>query len=78
MRVVLDSNILLSPHGAPHCIFQLWRAKRFELVTCPTQLDEIHRASHYPKLRDMFQPHRVSAMVNVLGAYAIPDPPLRS
>ena len=79
MRVVLDSNVLLSalisPHGAPHRVYEAWRARRFELVTCPTQLDEIRRASRYPKLRAVLQPHRVGAMVNAMAAGALPDPP---
>lgn len=45
MRVVLDTNILLSalisPHGAPDTIYRAWRAARFELVTSQAQLDEI-------------------------------------
>ena len=65
MRVVLDSNVLLSalisPHGAPHRIHEAWRGRRFELVTCPTQLDEIRRASSYPRLRAILQPHPGSA-----------------
>lgn len=80
MRVVLDSNVLLSalisPHGAPHRVFEAWQERRFALVTCPTQLDEIRRASRYPKLRAILQPHRVGAMVNALRAAALPDPPL--
>lgn len=79
MRVVLDSNILLSalisPHGAPHRIYEAWQERRFALVTCPTQLDEVRRASRYPKLRTILQPHRVGAMVNALRAAALPDPP---
>lgn len=79
MRVVLDSNILfsalISPHGAPHRIYEAWRGRRFDLVTCPTQLDEIRRASRYPKLRAILQPHRVGAMVNALAAGALSDPP---
>ena len=76
MRVVLDSNILfsalISPHGPPHRIFQAWRTKRFELVTCSIQLDEIRRASRYPKFRDILKPHRVGRMVNDLhGAILI-------
>ena len=76
MRVVLDSNILfsalISPHGPPHRIFQAWRSKRFELVTCSIQLDEIRRASRYPKFRDILKPHRVGRMVNDLhGAILI-------
>jgi len=80
MRVVLDSNILLSalisPHGTPHRVYEAWRARRFELVTCATQLEELRRASRYPKLRDLLQPHRVGAMVNALAANAVPDPSL--
>jgi len=49
MRVVLDSNILLSalisPHGPPDRIYRAWRAARFELVTSSAQLEEIRRAS---------------------------------
>ena len=77
MRVVLDSNILfsalISPHGPPHRIFQAWQAKRFELVTCSFQLDEIRRASRYPKLRDILKPHRVGAMVNDLRGAVLVD-----
>jgi len=55
MRVVLDTNILLSalisPHGSPDIIYRAWRAARFELVTSTTQLDELRRASRYPKLK---------------------------
>jgi len=68
MRVVLDTNILLSalisPHGAPHAIYQAWRAARFDLVTSSAQLDELRRASRYPKFKTVLQPHHVGAMVN--------------
>jgi putative PIN family toxin of toxin-antitoxin system len=70
MRVVLDSNILfsalISPHGPPHAIYQAWRQRRFELVTATIQLDEIRRASRYPKFRSILQPHRVGRMLNEL------------
>ena len=70
MRVVLDSNILfsalISPHGAPDVIYRAWRAARFEVVTSQTQLDEIHRASRYPKLQVVLQPAKVGAMLNNL------------
>ena len=79
MPYLLDSNILLSallsPGGPPHQIFEAWRARRFELVTCPTQLEEIRRASRYPRLRNLLQPARVGAMVNALAPLAHPDPP---
>jgi putative PIN family toxin of toxin-antitoxin system len=70
MRVVLDTNVLLSalisPHGPPDVIYRAWRAARFEIVTSTTQLDELRRASRYPKFRAVLQPTRVGAMVNNL------------
>jgi len=70
MRVVLDTNILLSalisPHGSPDIIYRAWRAGRFELATSTTQLDELRRASRYPKLKAILQPHLVGTMINNL------------
>lgn len=70
MRVILDTNVLLSAlisnNGAPDQIYRAWRAARFELVTSDMQLDEVRRASRYPKLKDILQPHRVGAMINNL------------
>ena len=66
MRVVLDTNILfsalISPHGAPDAIYRAWRAARFEVVTSRMQLDEIRRASRYPKLQAILQPAKVGAI----------------
>lgn len=68
MRVILDSNILfsalISPHTPPHRIYQARRQGVFELVTCDEQLEEIRRASRYPKLKNILQPHRVGLMLN--------------
>ena len=68
MRVVLDTNVLLSalisPHGAPDTIYRAWRAARFELVTSVAQLDELRRVSRYSKLKAMLPPHRIGTMVN--------------
>jgi len=70
MRVVLDSNILfsalISPHSYPHTIYCAWRAARFELVTSRHQLDEIRRASRYPRLQAVLQPAKVGTMINNL------------
>jgi putative PIN family toxin of toxin-antitoxin system len=88
MRVVLDSNILfsalISPHGSPHRIYQAWRRRRFELVTCTFQVEELRRASRYPKFREILQPNRVGRMLNNLqgatmrerlpGGYEAADP----
>ena len=70
MRVVLDTNVLLSslisPHGPPDSIYRAWRAARFEIVTSTAQLDELRRASRYPKFKAILQPHCVGTMVNNL------------
>lgn len=68
MRVVLDTNILfsalISPHGTPDRIYRAWRTARFEIVTSLVQLDEIRRASRYPKLQAVLQPAKVGTMLN--------------
>jgi putative PIN family toxin of toxin-antitoxin system len=77
MRIVLDTNVLLSallsPHGLPDVIYRAWRTARFEIVTSTTQLDELRRASRYPKFKAVLQPHRVGAMVNNLQRALVLD-----
>jgi putative PIN family toxin of toxin-antitoxin system len=82
MRVILDTNVLLgaliSPDGAPDLIYRAWRAAKFELVTSTTQLDELRRASRYPKLKNILPAHRVGTMVNNMQRALVLDvlPPL--
>jgi hypothetical protein len=68
MRVVLDTNVLLSallsPHGWPDTIYRAWQKARFELVTSAMQIEELRRASRYAKFKEVLQPHRVGTMVN--------------
>lgn len=75
MRVVLDTNILISalisPHGLPETIYRAWRAARFELVTSGFQLEEIRRASRYPKLRERLMPTQVGTLINHLRRQAL-------
>lgn len=77
MRVVLETNVLLSalisPHGAPDAIYRAWRAAKFDLVTAVAQLDELRRASRYPKFQAVLQPHRVGAMFNNLQRAIVLD-----
>lgn len=55
MRVVLDTNVLLSglmyPDSAPGTIVRAWREARFELPLTVEQLTEIGRVLSYPKIR---------------------------
>ena len=77
MRVILDTNVLLgaliSPHGPPDVIFRAWRAARFELVTSLAQLEELRRASRYPKLKAILPAHRVGTMVNNMQRATVLD-----
>lgn len=77
MRVVLDTNVLfsalISPHGPPDIIYRAWRSARFEIVTSKMQLDEIRRASRYPKFRNILQPAKVGTMVNNLQRALVLD-----
>jgi putative PIN family toxin of toxin-antitoxin system len=77
MRVVLDSNVflsaLLSPKGPPHRIYEAWRRGRFDIATCGEQIEELRRASRYPKFRGILQPHRVGLMLNNLQRAEIFD-----
>lgn len=70
MRVVLDTNILLgaliTPGGTPDRIYRAWRAGRFDLVTSSEQLEELKRASRYPKLKVVLPAHRAGTMINNL------------
>jgi len=70
MRVILDTNVLLgaliSPYGPPDVIYRAWRAGRFDLVTSTDQLNDLRRASRYPKLKAILPAHRVGSMVNTM------------
>ena len=59
-------------------IYRAWRAARFEVVTSTEQLDELRRASRYPKLKTILPAHRVGTMVNNLQRALVLDvlPPL--
>ena len=56
MKVVLDTNVLISglayPHGNPGRIVSAWREGRFDLVISKQQLSEIGRVLAYPKIRE--------------------------
>ena len=49
MKVVLDTNVLISalisPHNPPDLILQSWLAGDFVLITSEDQLEEIRRVS---------------------------------
>jgi uncharacterized protein len=70
MLVVLDSNIfisaLISPHGCPAKIYKAWVGKHFSVASCKEQIDELRRASRYPKIQQMIQPRLFGSLLNRL------------
>lgn len=77
MRVVLDTNVLLSallsPHGLPDIIYRAWQKDRYDLVTSTKQIDELRRASRYAKFKNVLQPHHVGTIVNNMRRSAMLD-----
>ena len=74
MKVVLDTNVLISvlisPHNPPDLILQSWLAGDFELLSSEDQLEEIRRVSRYAHLQPFLQPHRVELIINRMRSLA--------
>lgn len=74
MRVVLDTNILVSalivPAGNPAAIYNAWEQGRFTLLTCAEHLDELRATLQKPKIADLIKPHRVGRLVNQIKKLA--------
>lgn len=75
MRVVLDTNVLLSAFinrdGYPARALTLWLDKKIDLVTSSAQIDEFRHASRYPRVRRRVNPAQVGRLVNGLRQRAI-------
>ena len=74
MRVVLDTNILVSaliaPAGNPAAIYDAWEQSRFTLLTCAEQLDELRATLHKPKVADLIKPYKAGRLVNQIRKLA--------
>ncbi len=74
MRVVLDTNVLLSalinPEGAPARLITAWREQHFQLVTSLEQLLELGDVARRPVLRARILPARVGRFINDLRKLA--------
>ena len=75
MRVVLDTNILISAllltHSAPAQAVIAWRRGQFELVTCELQLQELRDVTRRPKIRTLIRPAMAGELVNQLRSMAL-------
>ena len=74
MRVVLDTNVhisaLISASG-PARLVTLWRHGQFEVITSEAQLDELARATGYPKIRERLHPALAVRLINELRGLAL-------
>lgn len=75
MRVILDTNVLVSalllPHGTADYLYRCWLTGRFDLVTSEEQLQELRRVTQYPRLRNYIRPAAAGTMLNQIRALAV-------
>jgi putative PIN family toxin of toxin-antitoxin system len=82
MRVVLDTNILISALmvqvGHPAAIYRAWQEGHFRLPTCREQLDELMATLHKPAIAARIKPYKAGRLVNDLKELAESIGPLPS
>ncbi len=74
MRVVLDTNILISAlmiqAGSPAAIYRAWQAGHFTLLTCAEHLDELRATLGKPAITERIKPYKAGGLVNQLKELA--------
>jgi hypothetical protein len=74
MRVVLDTNILVSAllvqMGYPSAIYRAWQEGYFTLLICTEQLDELRATLHKPAVAVRIKPYKAGRLVNDLNDLA--------
>lgn len=75
MRVLLDTNILLSALLArgtsPDNLYEAWRAGRFDLVSCERQLDEFRRVCRRPFFAERVTRGEFGRIINAIRRLAV-------
>ena len=74
MRVILDTNILISglisPAGKPAKLIDAWLDRRFVLVSHARQLDEFRAVSRRERIRPLLRPSEAGRLVNRVASLA--------
>ena len=74
MRVVLDTNILVSalivPAGNPAAIYNAWEQAKFTLLTWSEHLDELRATLQKPKVANLIKPYKAGRLVNQIKKLA--------
>jgi hypothetical protein len=80
MRVVLDTNILVSaliaPAGYPAAIYNAWEQGQFLLLTCAEHLDEIRSTLQKPRIAGLIRPYKAGRLINQIKKLAAQVPSL--
>jgi len=75
MRVVLDTNILLSGlmslEGAPGRLLDAWQDNKYTLISSEEQLREFRRASRYVHVAKYVTYSEAGALVNAVRSLAV-------
>ena len=74
MRVVLDTNILVSAlmvqMGHPGAVYRAWQEGYFTLLTCAEQLDELRATLRKPAIAERIKPYKADRLVNEMKELA--------
>ena len=74
MRVVLDTNIIVSaliaPAGKPAAIVDAWLDGKFTLLTCAAHLDELRATLQKPIVAELIKPYKAGRLVNQIKSLA--------
>jgi putative PIN family toxin of toxin-antitoxin system len=74
MRVVLDTNVLLSAlmiqTGNPAAIYRAWQEGHFTLLTCAEHLDELRATLRKSAIAERIKPYKSGGLVNELKELA--------
>jgi putative PIN family toxin of toxin-antitoxin system len=74
MRVVLDTNILVSALliqlGYPAAIYRAWQEGYFTLLICAEQIDELRATLRKPAIAERIKPYKAGRLVNQIKTLA--------
>lgn len=74
MRVVLDTNVLISAlmiqTGNPAANYSAWQEGQFTLLTCTEHLDELRATLRKPAIAERIRPYRAGPLVNEMKKLA--------
>lgn len=74
MRVVLDTNILvsglISSAGNPAAIYSAWEGGKFTLLSSVELIEELRSTLQKPRVADLIKPHKAGRLVNQIKRLA--------